>query len=84
MQGQTEHRETADSSAPQADERILLLEEVNFKWLLAGMGLWIDMVRFHSDPAYAAHFLAVAEASASLALRSCAASLQGKNETTCQ
>ncbi len=61
-----------------------MLEEVNFKWLLAGMGLWIDMVRFHNDPVYAARFLALAEASDSPALRQCAASLQGKTETTCQ
>lgn len=84
MQSQTEHPAQAKTSASRADERVLLLEEVNFKWLLAGMGLWIDMARFHNDPAYAAHFLALAEASASLALRNCAASLQGKKETTCQ
>jgi hypothetical protein len=48
------------------------------------MGLWIDMVRFHNDPVYAARFLALAEASDSPALRQCAASLQGKKETTCQ
>lgn len=84
MQSQTEHRTQAKASAPRVDERVLLLEEVNFKWLLAGMGLWIDMARFHNDPAYAAHLLALAEASASLALRNCAASLQGKKETTYQ
>lgn len=84
MQSQTEHSAPADSSAPQADERVLLLEEVNFKWLLAGMGLWIDMGRFHSEPSYAARFLALAEASDSPALRKCAASLQGKKEAPCQ
>ncbi len=84
MQSQTEHQARAETSARQADERVLLLEEVNFKWLLAGMGLWIDMSRFHNDPGYAAHFLAQAEASDSNALRKCAASLQGKKEMTFQ
>lgn len=84
MQGQTEHQVRANTSAPQVDERVLLLEEVNFKWLLAGMGLWIDMVRFHTDPVYAARFLALAEASESPALRKCAAALQGKKESACQ
>ena len=84
MQSQTEHSAQADTSAPEADERVLLLEEVNFKWLLAGMGLWIDMVRFHKDRRYAARFLALAEASDSLALRKCAASLQCKKEASCQ
>jgi hypothetical protein len=84
MEGQTEHSAQANASVPEADERLLLLEEVNFKWLLAGMGLWIDMVRFHNDPVYAARFLALAEASDSPALRQCAASLQSKKETTCQ
>lgn len=84
MQRQIEHPAQADSSAPRADERGLLLEEVNFKWLLAGMGLWIDMGRVHSDPSYAARFLALAETSDSPQLRKCAASLQGKKEAPCQ
>lgn len=84
MQSQSEHTAQVDPSAPRADERVLLLEEVNFKWLLGGMGLWIDMGRFHNDPAYAARFLALAEASDSPELRQCAASLQRKKESTCQ
>lgn len=84
MQSQTEHPAQAATSALQADERVLMLEEVNFKWLLAGMGLWIDMARFHNDPSYAARFLALAEASDSLALHKCAAALQEKKETSCQ
>ncbi|MDI1244749.1 MAG: hypothetical protein PSV24_05030 [Rhodoferax sp.] len=82
MRIQTEH--PAQASALPADERVLLLEEVNLKWLLAGMGLWIDMSRFHNEPSYAARFLALAEASNSPALRKCAASLQGIQESTCQ
>lgn len=82
MRIQAEHPEQAP--APPADERVLLLEEVNFKWLLAGMGLWIEMSRFHTDPSYAARFLALAEASDSPALRRCAATLQGKKETAFQ
>ncbi|MDD2845396.1 MAG: hypothetical protein PHT57_10615 [Rhodoferax sp.] len=84
MRSQTEHSAQIESSVLRADERVLLLEEINFKWLLAGMGLWIDMARFRTDPSYAARFLALAEASNSPALQQCAASLQGKKEATCQ
>jgi hypothetical protein len=68
-------------SATQLDERGLLLEEVNFKWLLAGLGWWIDMSRFQCDPSYATRFLELAEASDSPELRDCAVSLQIKRES---
>ncbi|MDB5930506.1 MAG: hypothetical protein JWR60_2213 [Polaromonas sp.] len=54
---------------------VLLLAEVDFKWLMAGQGWWIDPARFHQDPSYAGHFLELAMASPSRALRDCAASL---------
>jgi len=53
-----------------------LLARVDFKWLMAGQGWWIDPHRFESDGAYAAKVLRFALASESLALRACAASLQ--------
>jgi len=83
MSSQFERTPAITILAPPSDGRLLLLEEVNFKWLLAGLGWWIDMTRFHSDPPYATHFLALAEASNSPALRDCAASLQCHNEMTC-
>jgi hypothetical protein len=82
MSSQSERTPSAAISAPLSDGRVLLLEEVNFKWLLAGLGWWIDMSRFHSDLNYATHFLALAEASGSPTLRDCAASLQSHNEMT--
>lgn len=53
-----------------------LLARVDFKWLMAGQGWWIDPHRFESDGAYAVEVLRFALASQSLALRACAASLQ--------
>jgi hypothetical protein len=84
MSSQSEREPVVNNSFPQSDGRVQLLEEVNFKWLLAGMGWWIDMARFHNDLPYARHFLALAEASDSPALRDCAASLKSRNETACQ
>lgn len=57
------------------DERGLLLEEVNFKWLMSGHGWWVDMAQFHRDPAYATRYLRLASESESLPLRQCAALL---------
>ena len=57
---------------------ISMLAEVAFKWLMAGQGWWIDTVRFHSDPSYAAGFLRLARASSSLALQECAAMVEAE------
>lgn len=61
------------------DARDSLLTEVEFKWLMAGHGWWIDMDRFHCDPAYAGDLLRMAMASESASLRDCAAALQARN-----
>lgn len=61
-----------------ADARIGLLAEVDFKWLMAGEGQWIDATRFHCDPVYAAGLIRWALASPSFALRECAAVLQAE------
>ena len=53
-----------------------LLARVDFKWLMAGQGWWIDPHRFECDEAYAVEVLGFALTSESLALRACAASLQ--------
>jgi hypothetical protein len=58
------------------DNRYTLLTEVDFKWLMAGEGQWIDTERLHQDPHYAAAMLRVAFASHSFALRECAELLQ--------
>ena len=61
-----------------ANERVSLLAEVDFKWLMAGQGWWIDTTRFHGDPSYAARLLRFALESPLLALRASAASLQNE------
>ena len=67
-----------DASNRSADESISLLTEVDFKWLMAGHGWWMDTTRFHRDPTYAAGLLGLAMASESFALRECAATLQAQ------
>jgi hypothetical protein len=67
-----------DEAAGSGDERVSLLTEIEFKWLMAGQGWWIDTTRFHSDPSYAACFLGLALASQSVALRESATLLQAQ------
>ena len=62
--------------ASRADARTSLLTEVDFKWLMAGRGCWIDVPRFHDDPAYAQACLHKALQSSSFALQQCAARLR--------
>ncbi len=59
-----------------SDPRALLLTEVDFKWLMAGQGCWVNTHRFHADPAYAADLLRVAATSPCAALRECALTLR--------
>jgi hypothetical protein len=80
MQSQTERPAWVGLSGFEADERDLLLEEVNFKWLLAGLGWWIDMARFRSEASYATRFLDLANTSDCIALRASAAALQRQND----
>lgn len=78
----TEPSTLANEVNSRGDDRHVLLDEVNFKWLLAGLGLWIDMVRFHSETNYANHFLRLAEVSDSPALRDSAAALRSQGSPT--
>ena len=84
MQIQTERPTQANAEVGVIDERCLLLEGVNFKWLMIGMNCWVDMSRFRSDPSYAARYLKLAEESDSLALRKCAAALKAQIGITCK
>jgi hypothetical protein len=63
-----------------ADARGLLLTEVDFKWLMAGQGWWINTGRFHSDAAYAARLLCLALSSGCAALRECATVLSAQRD----
>lgn len=82
MHSQIEHPNLCDPGAAIVDERGLLLEEVNFKWLMAGLGWWVDMSRFRVDRLYATHYLKLASASESAELRKCAALLEPRRGTT--
>ena len=67
----------ADREEPvSAGQRAALLAEVDFKWLMAGQGWWVDTARFHRDPVYAEQFLGSALASPCAALRECAICLR--------
>jgi hypothetical protein len=65
-------------SASSAQACVSLLAEVDFKWLMAGQGLWIDPTRFHNDPSYAAGLLGFALTSQSFALRASAALIEAQ------
>lgn len=76
MQTPTESPSLVKQGVNVVDERGLMLEEVNFKWLMAGMGWWVDMSRFRTDPVYAGHYLNLAKATESVELKKCATLLQ--------
>lgn len=76
MQAPTDSNAGVKPDVDAIDKRVLMLEEVNFKWLMAGMGWWVDMSRFRSDPVYACHYLNLAKASDSMELKNCATQLQ--------
>ncbi len=73
MQAHTVPTHPNIQAMPMPDERLVLLQEVDFKWLMAGHGWWIDTARLHSDPCYATHLLDLVEATESVALKDCAA-----------
>ncbi len=60
----------------QTEAGAALLVEVDFKWLMAGQGLRIDLPRFRKDAVYAANLICLALDSESFALRECATLLQ--------
>lgn len=57
-------------------ERTELLEEVDFKWLMAGQGWWVDTGRIHTDPDYIHTMLNLASSTDSDVLHECAIHLQ--------
>jgi hypothetical protein len=76
MQSQAENTLVLNEEESSGGDPVLLLEEVDFKWLMAGQGWWIDTTRLHSDRSYATRFLRLAGATKSRALRDCAMLLQ--------
>jgi hypothetical protein len=61
-------------------QRTDMLTEVDFKWLMAGIGIWVDPTQLHLDPGYAKAKLQNALQSRCEALRHCAAALQTELE----
>lgn len=55
-----------------------LLTEVDFKWLMAGQGWWVDSERIKNDPIYARACIQSALLSDCDPLRACAASLRSE------
>ncbi len=75
---QTGHDLDNSAATTDIDARVSLLTDVDFKWLMAGQGWWIDTTRLHCDASYAAGLLRMALESPSFALRECAAALQAQ------
>jgi len=65
---------------PSIDSRDLLLLQVNFKWLMSGLGWWVDMSRFRTDTSYADHLLMLGSSAESAVLRKCTALLRSQRE----
>jgi hypothetical protein len=59
-----------------ANRRMNLLAEVDFKWLMAGQGCWIDPTRLRIDKDYVQDCLMSALNSGCDPLRRCASDLQ--------
>jgi hypothetical protein len=47
------HTLDTTSGDPSGHQRADMLTEVDFKWLMAGMGMWVDPQQLHHDPGYA-------------------------------
>jgi len=66
----------SDAPAMSARDDMLLL--VDFKWLMSGLGYWVDMGRWRADPAYARACIARGCNSRHLPLQHCARQLQAR------
>ena len=61
-----------------SQQRRDMLIEVDFKWLMAGIGCWVDPERLHTDAAYASDSVQCALNSGCEPLRRCAIGLQAE------
>ncbi|HYE38571.1 MAG TPA: hypothetical protein VEB23_01485 [Ramlibacter sp.] len=68
--------DTTTFSRAQQDRPIDFLLLVDFKWLMAGQGRWVNLTRLQHDAAYADDCIASALASACEPLRERAVELQ--------
>jgi hypothetical protein len=58
-----------------------MLTEVDFKWLMAGIGIWVNPAQLHLDPGYAQASLQNALSSHCEPLRRCAVALKAELES---
>lgn len=65
-------------------QRAEMLTEVDFKWLMAGLGFWVDPTQLHRDPGYAQASLQNALHSGCEALCRCAVALRSELEQESQ
>jgi hypothetical protein len=65
---------------PSGHQRADMLTEVDFKWLMAGLGIWVDPTQLHLDPGYAQASLQNALSSHCEPLLRCAAALKAELE----
>ena len=63
---------------PANHDRVDMLIEVDFKWLMAGLGWLVDPDRLKSDPQYAHACLQLAQESGCDSLQNCADCLQAE------
>lgn len=76
----TQALHTQGDPGPQQGNSVLL--EVDFKWLMAGIGYWIDVGRLWIDPVYANNCLQCALKSECGPLRRCALEIRDELQST--
>jgi hypothetical protein len=69
---------TMNAATHTAPDPVALVEIIELKWLMAGVGVRVHVERLQSEPAYALQTLALAEASPHSALRHLAGRLRTK------
>jgi hypothetical protein len=72
---------TAHIKAPEGSDRFLNL--VDFKWLMAGIGWWVNLSRLQSDKAYLDECLQRAMTSDSELLRKRSVAMLGLSDAPC-
>jgi hypothetical protein len=75
------YRSLPAGSEPHASAREDMLLLVDFKWLMSGLGFWVDMGRWRADPDYADACIARGCDSRHQPLQQCARQLQARGLT---
>lgn len=80
MSQQTQPSLRSTAAAQDHQERDQLLALINLKWLMSGLGYWIDINRFERDASYADHILTLALSIKHPALHACAMVLRARTD----